>query len=85
MLVRDGKVDEKAMRQELLTQEELVQVIHRQNITGLADVKLCTLEPNGTFYVESAADSIPRARHDELMEKINALTRAVQALQEAGH
>ena len=83
VLVRDGKVDEKAMKQELLTQEELVQVIHRQNITGLADVKLCTLEPNGTFYVESAPDSVPRVRHDELMQKIDALTREVHALKAA--
>lgn len=84
VLVRDGQVDAAAMQKELLTREELVQVIHRQNITGLADVKLCTLEPNGTFYVESAPDSVPRVRHEELMEKIDALTRAVQALQEAG-
>lgn len=82
VLVRDGKVDEQAIADELLTKEELTQVIHRQNITGLADVKLCVLEPNGTFYVESAPDSMPRQRHDEILEKIDALLREVRTLKE---
>ncbi len=82
VLVRDGVVNSRAMRQEMLTREELIQVIHRQNITGLADVRLCILEPNGTFYVESTPDSVPRQRHDEMMQKLEALTREVQALRE---
>ena len=82
-LVRDGQVDEAAMRREMLTREELIQVIHRQNITGLGDVRLCVLEPNGTFYVESTPDSVPRQRHEELLKQMEALTREVQALKEA--
>ncbi len=82
-LIKDGEVDAAAMKREMLTREELVQVVHRQNITGVADVKLCVLEPNGTFYVESTTDSMPRKRHDELLEKIEALTREVQALRSA--
>ena len=83
MLVRNGVVDEQAMRRELLTKEELIQVIHRQNITGLQDVQICILEPNGTFYVESTPDSVPRQRHEELMSRLDALTREVQALKAA--
>lgn len=83
VLIRDGKMDAEAMEQEMLTREELVQVVHRQNITGLADVKLCALEPNGTFYVESAPDSMPRQRHEELLRKIDALTREIHALKSA--
>lgn len=81
VLIRDGVMDETAMRKEMLTQEELVQVIHRQNITGLKDVKLCVLEPNGTFYVEGMADSLPRARHEELLAQIEELRREMRALQ----
>ena len=66
-------MDKRAMRREMLTREELIQVIHRQNITGLGDVKLCVLEPNGTFYVESTADSVPRQRHDEVQREIATL------------
>ncbi len=80
VLVHDGQVDDRAMQREMLTREELVQVIHRQNITGLGDVKLCVLEPNGTFYVESTADSVPRQRHDELMQRMNDLQQQLTAL-----
>ena len=83
VLIHDGKVDTGAMQREMLTREELVQVIHRQNITGLEDVKLCVLEPNGTFYVESTKDSVPRQRHEELLREIQSLHREVAELREA--
>ncbi|MFN2976605.1 DUF421 domain-containing protein [Terriglobus aquaticus] len=84
VLVRDGAVDAKAMKQEMLTREELIQVIHRQNITGLADVRLCVLEPNGTFYVESTPDSVPRLRHEELMKRLDAMQRELSELRSNG-
>lgn len=84
VLVKDGAVDERAMKREMLTREELAQVIHRQNITGLADVRLCVLEPNGTFYVESTADSIPRQRHEELMTRLDAMQRELAELRDKG-
>ncbi len=83
VLVRDGVVDAVAMKREQLTQEELVQVIHRQNITGLGDVKKCVLEPNGTFYVEAASDSTPRIRHDELLKRLDKLTEEIAELRAA--
>ena len=57
-----------------------MQVVHRQNITGLQDVKQCVLEPNGTFYVESTQDSIPRERHEEVLRSIEALRLEVERL-----
>ena len=80
VLVRDGVVDEAAMQKEMLSREELIEVIHKQNVRGLGDVKECTLEPSGTFYVESTADSLPRTRHEELVAQLEELTREVQAL-----
>lgn len=83
VLIHDGVVDKDALKRELLTKEELVQVVHRQNITGLQDVKQCVLEPNGTFYVEAASDSTPRIRHDELLDRLDALTREIAELRAA--
>ena len=83
VLVHNGEVDTRAMQREMLTREELVQVIHRQNITGLADVKLCVLEPNGTFYVESTPDSVPRQRHDEMMRRLDVLQQELASLRKA--
>ncbi len=82
VLVRNGKPDAAALEKEMLSRQELIQVLHRQNVRGLGDVKECTLEPNGTFYVESTEDSLPRTRHEELLARLEALTREVQGLRE---
>ena len=83
VLVRDGEMDQKAMAQEILTREELVEVLHKQGVRGLGDVKKLTLEPAGTFFVESREDSFPRARHEEILKKIDALMEEVKALKAA--
>lgn len=83
VLVRNGKVDEKAMEEQTLTREELIQVLHKQGARGLADVKECTLEPGGTFFVESMKDSFPRTRHEELLTRMDELMKEVQLLKAA--
>ncbi len=80
VLVRDGAVDDAAMQREMLTRAELIGVLHKQNVRGLSDVKECTLEPNGTFYIESPEDSFPRTRHEEVMARLEEVMRAVQQL-----
>jgi uncharacterized membrane protein YcaP (DUF421 family) len=80
VLVRDGVVDEDAMRREILTREELKDVLHKQNVRGLADVKKVTLEPSGTFSIESREDSFPRARHEEVLSRLDQLMKEVESL-----
>ncbi len=80
VLVRDGVVDKKAMKEQILTREELVEVLHKQGVRGLRDVKQCTLEPGGTFYVESPEDSFPRARHEEVLKRLDELSAELRAL-----
>jgi uncharacterized membrane protein YcaP (DUF421 family) len=46
VLVSDGVIDHAALRQELLTESELLAVIHRQGFEGFESVKKCVLEPN---------------------------------------
>jgi uncharacterized membrane protein YcaP (DUF421 family) len=80
VLIRDGKLDPRAMEKESLTREELLSVVHKQGFEGLDKVHRCELEPNGTFYVEAFEPSVDDTRHRELMEKIDALAREVAAL-----
>jgi len=80
VLVRDGKIDKQAVRREALTHEELMEVIHRQGFEHLSQVRRCILEPNGTFYVEPFEPSSTEKQHDELMQKLDALTRQIAAL-----
>lgn len=80
ILVRNGKVDEKALQRESLTREELIEVIHRQGFERLSQVKRCELEPSGTFYIEAVEPSTAERQHDEVLARIDALTREVKAL-----
>ena len=83
VLIRNGQVDWKAVRQESLTREELLAVIHRQGFEGFHHVRKCELEPNGTFYVEAFEPSIEDKRQAELLARIDALGREVAALRGA--
>ena len=80
VLVRDGKIDQKAIRRESLTHKELMEVIHRQGFEHLSQVRQCVLEPNGTFYVEPFEPSSTEKQHAELLVRLDALTREVAAL-----
>ena len=80
VLIRDGHVDQRALRQEALTREELAEVIHRQGFEHIHEVHRCELEPNGTFYVEARDPSIADKRHAELLERLEALSKELVAL-----
>jgi uncharacterized membrane protein YcaP (DUF421 family) len=82
VLVRNGKVDKRALKRESLTHEELTEAIHRQGFERLDQVGCCTLEPNGTFYVESIEPSKPELQHKELLSRIDALTLQVSSLRD---
>jgi uncharacterized membrane protein YcaP (DUF421 family) len=84
VLVRDGKIDEQAMKRESLTREELIEAIHRQGFERLSQVRRCALEPAGTFYVEAVDPSPVEKHHKELIERLDVLTREVAALRAAG-
>lgn len=80
VLVRNGQVDMKALRREMLSHEELLSVIHRQGFEGFHRVHRCELEPNGTFYVEPFEPTADEKRHEQLMARLDALGREVAAL-----
>ncbi len=80
VLVRNGQIDTKALERESLTKEELIEVVHKQGFEGLDQVRLCQLEPNGTFYLEAFEPSSVDKRHAELLDRLDALGREVAAL-----
>ncbi len=84
VLIRDGKIDVKAVKRESLSHEELMEVIHRQGFEHLHQVRRCELEPNGSFYVEAVEPSSTERQHAELLAKLEFLTREVAALRSQG-
>jgi uncharacterized membrane protein YcaP (DUF421 family) len=80
VLVRNGELDQKALKRELLTREELMEVIHRQGFDNIHEVRRCELEPNGTFYMEGADPSATEKNHGELITRLDALSKEIAAL-----
>jgi len=80
VLIRDGKVDQKAIKRESLSQQELLDVIHRQGFDNVQKVQRCELKPNGTFYVEAFEPTVADQQHAELLAKLEALQHQIAAL-----
>jgi uncharacterized membrane protein YcaP (DUF421 family) len=50
-LIKDGKIMRKHLRQELITEEELLSQLRQQGVQNLGDVRRCYLEGDGHFSV----------------------------------
>jgi len=80
VLIRNGQVDKRALARESLTREELLAVVHRQGFQHFHAVRSCELEPNGTFYIEAFEPSLADKHHNEVLERLDALSREIAAL-----
>jgi uncharacterized membrane protein YcaP (DUF421 family) len=87
VLLRNGQLDQRALAQESLTREELLDVIHRQGFEHFHECHRIELEPNGTFYVEALNPSAAEQHHAEVIARLDAIAREVAALrpQPSGH
>jgi uncharacterized membrane protein YcaP (DUF421 family) len=79
-LIIDGMVDHAALRKELLTQEELLAVIHRQGFDTFSEVARCEIEPNGGFYIEGRKPSSEDSRQEELLARLDAMSEEMKAI-----
>jgi uncharacterized membrane protein YcaP (DUF421 family) len=81
VLVLDGVVDPEALHKEVLTQEELLTVLHRQGFDGIEEVKKCVLEPNGAFYIEGRKPTEAQQNHTALLDRLTHIQRDLERLQ----
>ena len=79
-LIRDGQVDQAAIRSEKVTNEELITVLNRNGFSHPREVDICLLEPNGAFYVKGKSPSVDELQRKELLEALQRLTAEVEAL-----
>lgn len=80
-LVKDGKIDEKVLRQELLTRSDLDTLAHEKDFESADDIRKCVIDPNGTFFVEGSDDIKDADFKKEVLEKIDELTKQLRDLQ----
>jgi len=80
VLIEHGHIVRKALAKELLTQAELVTVLHRQGFDELKDVERCVLEPGGTFYVQGKTPPAGEVEHAEVMKRLEELNGKLDLL-----
>jgi uncharacterized membrane protein YcaP (DUF421 family) len=82
VLISDGVINHAALRQELLTENELVSVIHRQGFDGFDSVKKCVLEPNGSFYIEGRQPTEAQEHHQDIVSRLDEVQRELRQLRQ---
>jgi uncharacterized membrane protein YcaP (DUF421 family) len=80
VLIDKGRIQKKALAQELMTRSELMTVLHRQGFDCLSDVEQCILEPGGTFYIRRKMPPLEKVEHDEVMQGIAELRAKLDLL-----
>lgn len=81
ILIRNGKVDRKALARELISVPELLTILHRQGFSRLVEVDRCELEPGGSFAITAHEPRIFERHHSELLNRIDSLSRQVANLE----
>jgi uncharacterized membrane protein YcaP (DUF421 family) len=79
-LILDGVVSYGALKEESLTEEELLSVLHRQSFDSFDQVRRCVLEPNGTFFIEATRPSPDEVQLSHVMDEIRLLNDQVRSL-----
>ena len=81
-LIEGGELRRDALAKELLTESELMTVAHKQGFDSLDEVDHCVLEPGGVFFMQGKTPSNDTTRHQELLNRLDELSRQVEALKE---
>lgn len=80
-LITDGELNKEGMAKELLTESELLTVIHRQGFDEFKEVAICTLDAGGGFLVKGRKPDSDDQAQSQLIAKLDALQASVTQLQ----
>jgi uncharacterized membrane protein YcaP (DUF421 family) len=83
VLIHNAKLLRDRLAKELITETELEAAARRQGFAGLGDVTEAVLEPGGIITFTGKQPAPETARHRELIERLDRLTRDVVALRAA--
>ena len=79
-VIEHGKLDEKQLRRELLTESDIDIIAHENGLEDCHDIDRLVIDPNGTFLVEGK-DEIKDARFKrEVLKKIDELAMQIKEL-----
>jgi uncharacterized membrane protein YcaP (DUF421 family) len=81
VLIADGVIDTSRLKRELITMSEFESAAHKQGFGSLDEVDRAILEPGGTICFIGKRPTPEGRRHDELLDRLDALAAQVRALQ----
>ncbi|MSV29928.1 MAG: DUF421 domain-containing protein [Bryobacterales bacterium] len=80
VLIENGRLKQKALAKELLTERELATAAHRQGFKKLSEVKRCVIEPGGGFLMEGNEPPAGERQHAELLARLDKLSLEIAFL-----
>jgi uncharacterized membrane protein YcaP (DUF421 family) len=80
VLIDNGQVKNDRLRKELITLPELESAAHKQGFASLEEIDRAIIEPGGTISFVGKRPAPELARHQELMTRLDQLTREIAAL-----
>jgi uncharacterized membrane protein YcaP (DUF421 family) len=81
-LIEGGKLNQQNLRRELITEAEIKIAAHRQGFRSLSDIDRATLETGGSIAFIAKDDAPTHQRHDELLERLDEISRQLKTLKQ---
>jgi uncharacterized membrane protein YcaP (DUF421 family) len=82
-LIDNGEIQMDRLRDELITEGELLSAAHKQGFATLSEIDRAVLEPGGTMVFLAKKPPSEVQRHDRVMEKLDQLAAELAALRAA--
>jgi uncharacterized membrane protein YcaP (DUF421 family) len=80
VLIENGRILKGKLTKEVLSLEELEAAAHKQGFGDLREVDHATLDPSGTISFTGKKPAPEEARHQEVLERLDQLTRDIATL-----
>lgn len=82
-LIEQGRVVTDNLAHELMTQSELLTVLHRQGFFRVDEVEQCVLEPGGGFAIKRKEPPASEVHYEELLRRLEEVNTKLSRLLEA--
>ena len=83
VLIEGGQIKSDRLKEEVITLAELASAAHKQGFASLDEVDRAILEPGGTISFIRKEPPPEAARHEELLARLDQITRELAALRAA--
>jgi uncharacterized membrane protein YcaP (DUF421 family) len=81
VLIDNGVLNAHRLKHELITRSELETAAHKQGFGSLEEIDRAVLDPGGGISFSAKKPAPDRARHDEIMARLDGLSAQLSALQ----